>query len=220
MTNHGQEPHHGQLLRLENGVTSEAFADALGREGEAALRLTTPVGGPAMIDAHRTDEVTLDLQPGTYVLACFVPSPDGTPHVAKGMLKRLEVTAPDQSEATPPAARDTFSLRDFSFEMPGTMRAGQATYKVVNAGFQPHELVVVKRAEGTPLEDVRAWFKERAGPPPFEAVGGINGLSPGRVGYMTLDLQPGTYAAICVIPDRASGIPHLHLGMIKDFTVR
>ena len=36
----------------------------------------------------------------------------------------------------------------------------------------------------------------------------------------TGELTPGDYAAICVIPDRASGIPHLHLGMIKGFTVR
>jgi hypothetical protein len=220
MTNHGQEPHHGQLLRLEDGVTFEGFVEALQREGEGALRLTALVGGPALIDPHRTDEVTLDLRPGTYVLACFVSGADGTPHLAKGMLKRLEVTADDRSEAPPPVARGTFTLRDFAFEMPGTMRAGRATYRVVNAGPQPHELVVVKLAEATPVEAVQAWFKAPEGPPPFEAVGGINGLGPGRAGYATLDLEPGDYAAICLIPDRASGISHLHLGMIKGFTAR
>ena len=219
MTNHGQEPHHGQLLRLEDGVTFEAFMEALQREGEAALRLTALVGGPALIDPHRTDEVTLDPRPGTYVLACFVPSPDGTPHLARGMLKRLEVTAADRSAAAPPAARGTFTLRDFSFEVPATLRAGRAAYKVENAGPQAHELVVVKLTGDAAVESVGAWYKAPAGPPPFEAVGGINGLGPGRAGYATLDLQPGRYAAICVIPDAASGVPHLHLGMVKGFTV-
>ena len=52
MMNHGPEPHHGQLLRLNDGVTFQAFSQALQQEGEAALRLTTLVGGPGAIDAH------------------------------------------------------------------------------------------------------------------------------------------------------------------------
>jgi hypothetical protein len=58
-----------------------------------------------------------------------------------------------------------------------------------------------------------------SGPPPFEAVGGIESFSAGGSGYMTLDLQPGTYVAICNVPDPASGISHAQLGMIKQFTV-
>jgi hypothetical protein len=220
MSNHGPEPHHGQLLRLNDGVTFEAFSRALQQEGEEALRLTTLVGGPAVIDAHRTDEVTLDLKPGAYAIVCFVPSPDGVPHIAKGMIKPVQVTAADPSGATPPAIQGTFTLRDFSFEMPESLPAGRTTYEVANAGPQPHELVVVKLAEGKKVDDVMAWYRAPSGPPPFEAVGGINGLSMGVAGYMTLDLQPGSYAAICVIPDPASGMAHLHLGMVKAFTVR
>jgi hypothetical protein len=219
MMNHGPEPHHGQLLRLNDGVTFEQFAAALQREGEAAVRLTTLVGGPAIVDPHRTDQVTLNLQPGTYALACFVPSPDGALHLTKGMLKRLEVSAAERSTAAPPPARGTFIMRDFSFEMPDTMPAGPATYEVVNAGPQPHELVVVKLAEGKTVADVQEWFRAAAPPPPFEAVGGINSLGNGQSGYMTLDLGPGRYAAICVVPEQASGVPHLHLGMVKAFTV-
>jgi hypothetical protein len=55
LTNHGQEPHHGQLLRLNEGVTYEEFVTALADEGEGALRLATAVGGPALIDAHHTE---------------------------------------------------------------------------------------------------------------------------------------------------------------------
>jgi hypothetical protein len=88
------------------------------------------------------------------------------------------------------------------------------------AAIQPHELVVVKLAEGKTVDDVKAWYRAPSGPPPFEAVGGINGLSTGGTGFMTLDLQPGAYAAICVIPEPASGVAHLHLGMVKAFTVQ
>jgi hypothetical protein len=220
MSNHGPEPHHGQLLRLNDGVTFQAFSQALQQEGEAALRLTSLVGGPAVIDPHRTDEVTVDLKPGSYMIACFVPSPDGVAHIAKGMIKSVEVTASEPSTAKPPATQGSFTMRDFSFEMPDRLVAGRASYEVTNAGPQPHELVVVKLGEGKTVPDVMAWYRAPSGPPPFEAVGGINGLSAGQSGYMTLDLQPGSYAAICVIPDPASGLAHLHLGMVKAFTVR
>ena len=33
------------------------------------------------------------------------------------------------------------------------------------------------------------------------------------------DLDPGEYVAICLIPDAATGQPHLALGMIQGFTV-
>lgn len=220
MMNHGPETHHGQLLRLNDGVTFQAFSQAIQQEGEGALRLTTLVGGPGAIDAHRADEVTLDLKPGSYVIACFVPSSDGVPHLAKGMLKPIEVTATDPSTAGPPATQGRFTMRDFSFEMPDRLAAGRASYEVANAGPQPHELVVVKLAEGKTVADVMTWYRAPSGPPPFEAVGGINGLSAGVTGYMSLDLQPGAYAAICLVPDPASGQAHLHLGMAKAFAVQ
>ncbi len=220
MRNHGPEPHHGQLLRLNDGVTPQAFSQALQQEGESAIRLTTLVGGPAVVDAHRTAEVTVNLKPGAYVIACFVPSPDGVPHLAKGMLKAIDVTAADPSTAGPPASQGKLTMRDFSFEMPDALPIGRTTYEVSNVGVQPHELVVVRIAEGRTVDDVIAWYRAPSGPPPFEAVGGINALSNGETGYMTLDLEPGAYAAVCVVPETVSRVPHLHLGMVKAFAVQ
>jgi hypothetical protein len=37
--------------------------------------------------------------------------------------------------------------------------------------------------------------------------------------WLALDLQPGTYVALCFIPDEAPGAPHALLGMIQVFTV-
>jgi hypothetical protein len=219
LSNGGLEPHHLQLLRLNDGVSYEQFAGALQQEGLAALRFVSLEGGAGAIGPHGSTEVTLNLPVGNYALACFVPGPDGAPHVARGMLKPIQVVG---SETSPDAPRDagTFTLRDFSFDMPATLPAGKATYKVVNAGPQLHELNVVKLAPGKVLEDVLAWDERPSGPPPFEPVGGMNGLSLDRVGYMTLDLASGDYVAICHIPDPASGVPHAHLGMAKAFSVR
>src|SRR5207302_333770 len=69
-----------------------------------------------------------------------------------------------------PVAKQTFTLKDFSFEMPDVLPAGSETYKVVNVGYQPHELNVLKLTPGTTAQDVLSWDQAPAGPPPFESV--------------------------------------------------
>jgi hypothetical protein len=219
LTNHGQEPHHGQLLRLNDGVTFDQFTAALQQEGDGALALISGAGGPGATDPNGSTEVTQDLKPGTYALACFIAGPDGVPHMMKGMLKPIEVTASTESSAAP-ATRATFTMKDFSFDIPSTLPSGQATYKVMNLGPQMHELNIIKLAPGKTLQDAQAWEGAPAGPPPFSAAGGINAFSADGSGYMTLDLQPGHYVAICNVPDPGTGVPHSHLGMFKEFSVQ
>jgi uncharacterized cupredoxin-like copper-binding protein len=219
LMNHGQEPHHAQLLRLNDGVTLDEFTSALQAEGDAALGMVTVAGGPGALDPHKTTEVTLDLAPGTYVLACFIASPDGVPHLAKGMLKPFTVASAPADASAAPQVNGTLTLRDFTFDIPDTIPAGKVTYKVVNQGPQPHELNILKLAPGKTTQDVLAWMADPSTPPPFEAVGGMNGLGAAVDGYMTVDLQPGSYVAICNIPDPGSGWPHSRLGMIRTFTV-
>jgi len=60
-----------------------------------------------------------------------------------------------------------------------------------------------------------------AGPPPFEDMGGMNGLSKGESGWAVLNLTPGNWVALCAIPDQSGSLkPHVDLGMIKAFTVQ
>ena len=221
LMNHGQEPHHAQLLRLNDGVSFGEFGAALQSEGESALRLTTLTGGPGALSPSKSTEVTLNLTPGQYALACFISSSDGVPHLAKGMLKPLTVTAADaEPETAAPQSAGTLNMRDFSFDIPDVLPAGTATFTVANAGPQPHELNILKLAPGASLADLQAWQPDQGTPPPFEAVGGMNGMSQGEAHYMTVDLQPGTYVAICNIPDPGSGVPHSRLGMVRQFSVQ
>ncbi len=73
LMNHGREPHHAQLLRLDDGLSFEDFVAALDAEGDGALRLATLTGGPGALSTLRTSEVTLDLTPGSYVLPASSP---------------------------------------------------------------------------------------------------------------------------------------------------
>ena len=223
LVNDGQEPHHAQLVRLNDGVTLGQFQAAL-QEGEAAaFPLVTLVGGPGLVDPGLHSQVTLDLAPGQYVLLCFVPSHDGMPHLAKGMVKPLEVVAAtDQAQvAVPqPQADARVKLLDFAFVLPSAIKAGQQVWQVVNEGQQIHELMVVKLATGKTLADVQSFLHAPTGAPPFSQIGGFQAITPGQTGWLNLDLTPGEYVALCHVPDPASGHAHTELGMVQPFSVK
>lgn len=221
LTNGGKEPHHVQFLRLNDAVTLEQFQEALQQGEGPALALVKNMGGVGAIAPTGSAQAIVNLTAGDYVLICFVPSPsDHVPHLAKGMIKHITVQESTGAAAKEPTADLTVMMKDFLFDLPETLPAGPKIIKVINNGPEPHELNLLRLAEGKTVEDVKQFLAAPNGPPPFMPVGGINGLDAGLSGYIEFDFQPGTYVAICNIPSpKAEGHPHSTLGMIKAFTV-
>jgi uncharacterized cupredoxin-like copper-binding protein len=220
LVNDGQEPHHAQLVRLNDGVTLEQFQTALQQGPEAALPLAVAAGGPGIVDPGLSSQVTVDLSPGQYLLLCFVPGHDGVPHLAKGMVKPIEVVArTGQVKAVAPRADVTVKLLDFSFILPSEIKAGRQVWQVVNEGPQPHEILLIKLVEGKSMADVQAFMHAAHAAPPFTNVGGFQAIHPGETGWLNLDLTPGDYVALCYVPDE-NGKSHLEHGMMLPFTVK
>ena len=220
-SNAGAETHHAALERLPGTLSADAFTAALQGDERAALAMVESAGGVAAIDPGQAGEAVVNLQAGTYMLICVIPSPrDRVPHVLKGMIRPLVVT-PASTVAAAPAASGEITLRDFQFQMPDVVPAGPVTYHVTNAGpGNPHEFAIVKLNPGVTIDDVRNAIVTPSGPPPFKAVGGFQAISPNGDGYVNLNLEPGEYAAICRVTEPNSGLSHVHLGMIKGFTVQ
>lgn len=220
-TNSGSEPHHAQFARLNEGVTLDQFEAALIEDEVAAMELVTLTGGPAVVDPGGEGSVLLNLPAGDYALICLVPSPDGHTHLEKGMIKSLIVTPPDAGAGSPDLP--VIGMRDFAFEFPETLPAGPSMYEVVNDGPQIHEIAIIEPRDGVTADEALAALTGEAppdGPPPFAWVGGMQALSPGETGILRLDLPPGDYVAVCMVPDPATGQPHIMLGMVQPFTVR
>lgn len=133
------------------------------------------------------------------------------------MVKPFTVTG-DVSTTQPPQANADVLLRDFSFEMP-RLAAGKQTVKVSNVGHHPHEFILFRLLPGKTMADFEAFMEDESGPPPFEEAGGLPPIAGGTSGWITLDLTPANYVAICYLPEPASGQPHFALGMIEAFTV-
>jgi hypothetical protein len=147
---------------------------------------------------------------------------DGVPHLAKGQIASLEVTEGrnNAAVAAQPEADLSLTLKDFMIVLPVEIKACKQTWKVANEGPQAHEVMIVKLAEGTTMEDVLAFEQHPHGQPPFVNLTGFQAINPGQAGWLNLDLEPGNYAAVCHVPDPASRIAHEHLGMAKAFTVK
>lgn len=221
LENHGGEPHHLQLARLNDGVTPEQLGAALQQGPLAAMPLVTFPGGPGLVDPHGRQEITAELTPGIYVLLCLIPSPDGVPHVAKGMIAFTEVVAGATSASAPSAVTGVVRLLDYSFALPEAITAGQQVWQVVNEGKEVHEINLIKLDEGKTMADVVAFFEKPEGAPPFTNAGGFQGIDPGQSGYVTLDLTPGDYIAIYHVPSpNHEGKAHDLLGMVLPFTVQ
>lgn len=218
--NDGPQPHHVQLLRLNDGVTLDQFMAALQVSEFEALPLITLEGGPAVVPAGGEQKATMDLPAGQYLLACFVADQtDGLPHLAHGMMQPIMVTGDATVTAAEPAADAEIVLKDFAFVTPDKAAAGHHTWKVSNTGKQPHEINLLKLADGKTMADVMTYLQAPEGAPPFVAAGGLQAINPGATAWVDLDLTPGTYIAICFVPDPASEMPHLALGMMRPILV-
>lgn len=215
--NNGTEIHQAQLVRLDSAKTVKDMM-ALGEDMSPPWEVW--VGGPNATMPHDSMTVHVMLQPGRYVAVCFVPSPDGTPHVVKGMLREFEVvgTAP----AAPPAFQADATVRtsDYTFDVTPPISSGRHSIRFENAGPQVHEVVLVKLADGKTGMDFLNWVGAgQNGPPPITRILGMGSLSKGQVAEATYDLTPGSYSMLCFVPDATDHKPHFMHGMVKDFTI-
>lgn len=224
LKNVGKEDHQSQLTRLNDGVTPQQLQEATAGDptGEKTLALVTLAGGVNAIPAGETQSSVTELEPGNYLMMCFLPTPDGkSTHVAQGMVAPFAVTG-TAGAGDEPAYESEIQAKDFTFDIPD-IKSGEQAVEFKNNGPSPHEATLYKVADGKKAADVQKFLGDPAsatGPPPFTAAGGASAIVPGKSTYPTWDLEPGTYAVTCFIPDKASGKPHIALGMFSSFEVK
>lgn len=218
--NEGKEPHSAGFVKFKEGKTVDdltAVLKANPQDFAGALALVDLMGGTNNTPPGQTAEAWITWTPGNYAVLDFSG-------VAKGLIKSFKVVEGTAGVVAEPQADVDATLKDFQISMPSELSAGKHTFKITNQGPQQHELIVAHLAPGKTGDDLLK-FIESAGPnstTPPPIVGQPTGFSPvaaGVVGYQDFDFTPGSYVAICFLPDPATGKPHAALGMVTPFTV-
>jgi uncharacterized cupredoxin-like copper-binding protein len=220
IVNQGQDLHHIQVIRLVEGKTSEDFQQALKSDPGRLPKWAVHVGGPNAIVPGERASATTKLEPGTYVLVCWIPDKRNIPHVALGMVKPIRVVGALADTAKLPNSDLEITEADFIFLIPAAISPGKHNIYVRNNGTQVHEVLLVQLAPDTSILDFARAFEPGAfAPPPGKPVGGITGLEPGAEGVFAAQFISGKYGLICFFPDER-GMPHFSRGMMTEFTVR
>jgi uncharacterized cupredoxin-like copper-binding protein len=108
---------------------------------------------------------------------------------------------------------------DFAFDAPAEVPSGMTRIVLVNKGQQLHHVQLFRLTDGKTMADLAAGLKNPDATPSWMvASGGPNAADPGATTEATVQLLPGNYAMLCVIPgpDHA---PHVAKGMLRPLTV-
>lgn len=221
LKNGGKEVHHVQLFHLAQGKTMQDLGAGL-QAGDLSKLPGKFEGGVGQLPPGGSGALEASLASGTYAMLCFVPSADGAPHFVKGMMGSFDVQGEENKSAFK-AAAVRLTAKDYAFDGPEKIKAGDVSIELTNAGKDFHEANIFRLGTGvTPEQALKALESEGApapaGPPPFTPAGGPQGILPGERTQVIAKLEKGNYLLVCFIPD-AQNVPHIAKGMVKPITV-
>lgn len=177
-------------------------------------------GGVGIITPGETAQTTVYVEPGTYVIECYIKT-GGKFHPMQKQLNVKESTANE----TPPSSTLNLSISiDAGIEMTDRPVAGLQTIAVHFKDQQPHEhflghdVHLVKLEAGDDLEELDSWMnwstpKGMNTPAPVRFLGGAQEMPAGNTAYITVNLDPGNYAWVAEVPN-----PN-EKNMLKTFSV-
>lgn len=189
-------------------------------------------GGTGILSPNHISEITVYLEPGTYVLECYVKDSEGVFHATQGMTTGMVVTEDDSGNKEPKSTMEVRISSETGIEFDEKVRPGKHLIKAffedqaVYGHFLGHDIHLVRLDENADLNELNSWmnwadpnaFKTPA-PEGVEFLGGmqdlpaVEGKYESHVGYFDAHLKPGTYAFIAEVPDPMSK------GMFEVFTV-
>jgi uncharacterized cupredoxin-like copper-binding protein len=205
--NLGQETHMLAIFEVKPNVTAKQIkAAALANDNAAFNKIAAgnpdrSFGTPDLIGPGEATQTVSQLSAGRYGVVCFIPAPDGSPHVAHGMVTTFDVQTP-KSKAKAPKTDLDVTLTDSGITVPEGDAPQQFTAKVTNTGKAQHSFTLARIEPGQTIETVKAYFDalfntgQASGPAPGVVVGGINGLDPGKTAYLVAKLTPGHYGYV------------------------
>ena len=189
-----------------------------------------PMGGVGFTTVNKTASTTVHLEPGEYVVECYVKDENEEFHSYLGMLETFTVTD-DRSESAQPEPDYSLTISsENGIQADWQAVAGEQIVEVFfedqtsYAHLLGHNVQLVKLIDKNNqnlLNNLAAWMDWTQpgslvykAPNGAEFIGGTMEMGEDSRAYLHLDLEPGDYAWIAEIPNPADH------GMLKTFTVQ
>jgi len=200
------------MTLINEGKVEEGFAE-FGKLPQWFSKVKW-LGGVGMISPGHTAESTLKLDPGYYLVECYVKMNTGMFHTNMGMIKELFVSEKMSNLEEPSADFSIKISSDYGIVFDPPVNAGTYTFSVnyidqiTYDNFLGHDINIVKLEDEADLKDLEAWMDWRdprgliePAPKGFSFLGGVNDMPEEGIGYFTVNLEPGKYALISEVPN-------------------
>ncbi len=183
-------------------------------------------GGSGLISPNQSNLFTIKLDPGYYILECYVKMADGKFHSSMGMTKELIVLNEDSGNKPPSkSVKITLSSTE-GMVVEGEFKKGKNIVginnkdQIVYENFVGHDVNLVKLDAGADMEALEAWMNWASPtglmtpfPDGVTFLGGVNDAPAGSIQYFEVDLDEGDYVLISEIPNASDK------GMLKTFKI-
>ncbi|HEY5686807.1 MAG TPA: hypothetical protein VIS27_00710 [Yeosuana sp.] len=217
-------PFDNGMKLINEGKTEEGFAE-FGKLPAWFMELKN-LGGSGLISPGLIAETTVKLDPGYYIIECYVKMSNGVWHTSMGMAKEVIVSETNSGNEEPTTDTEiTISSTD-GITFNDTISKGQHCFSVfykdqiAHENFIGHDINLAKLGANANLDELNDWMdwsnpKGLIEPAPTGVtfLGGVNNMSEGQKGYFTVNLEPGRYILISEVPNPVSK------NMLKTFVV-
>lgn len=183
-------------------------------------------GGPGLISPSKIAETTVDLDPGLYIMECYLKMSNGNFHSEMRKIRELRVTKSTTENREPQSTKKLSISSTGGIEYYGSIRPGKHVFAVefrdqkLHENFVGHDVHLVRLKKDADINELNAWMNwldpgafMTPSPKGIEFLGGTQEMPEGKISYFSALLSPGDYAFISEVPDP------LKKNMLKTFTV-
>ena len=184
------------------------------------------LGGTGLVSGKNTGISTVFLEPGDYLIECYVKMENGTFHSTMGMVAPFVVKNEQSGNPVPePSVRIDLSSTD-GIVVKDSITSGKQVFEVnyldqiVHENFVGHDVNLARLDDGADIKALEAWMnwadpKGLISPAPASVtfLGGVNDMPAGSKGYFEVELTPGQYVLISEVPNTSSK------NMLHTFTI-
>ena len=183
-------------------------------------------GGSGLLSPKQTSITSIHLDPGYYIMECYVKMVNGEFHSVMGMAKEM-IVSDEVSKVSEPSSDVNISISstegisiDKDIVKGHHVLSVNFIDQIAHENFVGHDVNLVKLDDNADLDALESWMnwsdpKGLISPSPegLTFLGGVNDMSAGSTGYFEVDVSPGNYAFISEVPNSMSK------NMLKTFMV-